>query len=134
MEAPNRDFVGLVKKVRVQLPFKPYSPSQTAEAVPSGSHLGPCHPDIECLTFDIERNVRYRRLQYQMPIRYRRFAPSISYVDIEGIRYRRSHYSILMVTNLRYQRSWIGLSISKFHIFDIEHKSFDIACRYRIRY
>ncbi len=60
---------------------------------------------------------------------------SISKVfDIEG----PGHYSISTrkVTNLqvRYQRSWIGLSISKFHIFDIEHKSFDIACRYRIRY
>jgi hypothetical protein len=34
-----------------------------------------------------------------MPIRYRRFAPSISYVDIEGIRYRRSHFSISKVTS-----------------------------------
>jgi hypothetical protein len=70
--------------------------------------------------------------------RYRRFASSISYVDIEGIRYRRSHYSssISKVTNLRYRRSWIGLSISKFHIFDIKHRSFkfDITCRYCIRY
>ena len=53
---------------------------------------------------------------------------------IEGIRYRRSHYSISKVTNLPYRRSWIGLSISKFHISDIEHRTFDIACRYRIRY
>jgi hypothetical protein len=71
-----------------------------------------------------------------MPIRFRHFLPSISYIDIEGVRYRRSHhdYSILKVTNLPHRRSRIGLSISKFHLFDIEHISFDIVCRYRIRY
>ena len=29
-------------------------------------HLDPCHPDIECRTFDIERNNRYRRLRYRV--------------------------------------------------------------------
>jgi hypothetical protein len=61
-------------------------------------HLDPCHPDIECQTFNIERNIRYRRLRYRMHLRYRHFAPSISYV--EGVRYRRSHSSISKMTNL----------------------------------
>ncbi len=102
--------------------------------------MDPCHPDIECRTFDIERDIRYQRLRYRMPIRYRRFAPSISYVDIwvelEGVRFRRNHYviSTRKVTNLRYRRSWIVISISMFHLFDNEHRTFDIVCWYRIRY
>jgi hypothetical protein len=43
--------------------------------------------DIEC-SFDIDV--------------LQKFAPSISYVDIEGVRYQRSHYSISKVTNIRY--------------------------------
>ncbi len=97
-------------------------------------HLDPWHPDIVCRTFDIERNIRYRRLLYRMLIRYRRFLHSISYIDIECVRYQRSHYSISKVTYHRYQRLWKGLSISKFRFFDIEHKSFDIVLWYRIRY
>jgi hypothetical protein len=31
-------------------------------------HLDSCHPDIECRTFDIESNLRYRRPRYRMPI------------------------------------------------------------------
>ncbi len=69
-----------------------------------------------------------------MPIRYRRFAPSISYVDIKSVRYRRSHCSISKVTNFRYRRSSTGMSISRFHAFDIERTLFDIAYWYRIRY
>ncbi len=93
----------------------------------------PCHPDIECRTFDIERHIRYRRLQHRMRIRYRRFAPSnllasISYVDIEGVRHRRSNDPISKGTNLWHWRSWIGLSIPRFHVFNIEYTSFDIAC------
>ncbi len=55
-------------------------------------HLDPWHPDIECqtLTFDIECNIRYRRFQYRMLNRYRRFLHSISYIDVEGVRYSRS--------------------------------------------
>ncbi len=78
-------------------------------------HLDPCQPDLEFRTFDIERHIRYRRLRYQMLIRYRRSAPSISYVDIEGVRCRRSNHSISKVPNLRYRRSWTRKSISRFH-------------------
>jgi hypothetical protein len=60
-------------------------------------HLDPCHPDIECRTFDIKRHVRYRRVRYRMCIRYRRFAPSMSYFDIKGSRYRRSNNLISKV-------------------------------------
>jgi hypothetical protein len=90
----------------------------------SAVHLEPWHPDIECRKIDIDCNIRYRRLRYRMLIRsYRRFLHSISYVDIEGIRYRRSHYSISKLKNRRYRRSRTGLSISKFRLFDIEHTS-----------
>ncbi len=47
---------------------------------------------------------------------------------------RRYHYAISKVTNLRYRRTWILLSISMFHLLDIEHRTFDIVCWYRIRY
>ena len=67
-------------------------------------------------------------------------APSISYFDIEGVRYRRSHFSMSKVTkgqidievryrpqSLRY-RIMISYTISKaFFTFDIEYKSFDIV-------
>jgi hypothetical protein len=59
---------------------------------------GPWHPDIECRTFDIERNIRYRRLRHRMLIDiddfFIRYRISISNVfDIEGhiSRYQRSH-------------------------------------------
>jgi hypothetical protein len=60
------------------------------------------------------------RLRYRVLIRYRRFSRSISYIDIECIRYRRSHYSISKLTYRRYRRSRTGLSISNFRLFDIE--------------
>ncbi len=116
------------------LPFNVIGAQPETSLVCLACHLDPCHRDIECRTFDIERTIRYRRLRYPMPIRYRRFAPSISYVDIEGVRYPMHHHAISKVTNLRYRRSLIVLSISMFHIFDIEHKLVDIVCRYRIRY
>jgi hypothetical protein len=90
-------------------------------------HLEPWHPDIECRTFDIERNIRYRRLRYRMLVRYRRFLHSISYIDIEGVRYRMSLYSISKLKNRRFRRSRTGLSISKFRLFDIEH-NYSISC------
>jgi hypothetical protein len=34
----------------------------------SGVHLDLWHPDIECRTHDIERNIRYRSLRYRMHI------------------------------------------------------------------
>jgi hypothetical protein len=90
-------------------------------------HLDPWHPDLECQTFDIERNIRYRRLRYRMLVRYRRFLHSISFIDIEGVRYRTSLYSISKLKNRRYRRSRTGLSISKFCLFDIEH-NYSISC------
>jgi hypothetical protein len=84
-----------------------------------------------------------------MLIRYRRFLHSISFIDIKGVRYRMSIYSISKVKNVdiegheqgcRYQsfvssipnimiryRALISYTISKaFFTFDIEYKSFDI--------
>jgi hypothetical protein len=49
-------------------------------------------------------------------------------IDIEGVLYRMSHYSISLVTFSRYQRSRKGLSILKFRFFNIEHITFDIVC------
>ncbi len=45
-----------------------------------------------------------------MLIRYRRFAPSTSYIDIKGARYRRPHCSISKVTNLHYRTSILWLN------------------------
>ncbi len=57
---------------------------QSISVSPVSIHLDhPWHPYIECQTFDIERNLRYRRLRYRMHVRYRRFLHSISYIDIE---------------------------------------------------
>jgi hypothetical protein len=105
-----------------------------------GKHLEPWHPDIECRTFDIEQNIRYRRLRFRMLVRYRRFLHWISYIDIEGVRYRMSLYSKLK--NRRYRRSRTGLSISKFRLFDIEHNDsiscsdivYDIEGLFHVRY
>ena len=69
-----------------------------------------------------------------MYIRYRRFAHSISYIDIEGVRYRRLQPSISYRLKLRYRRSIAGFPISKLNNFDIDTTHFDIVCRYRIRY
>jgi hypothetical protein len=93
------------------------------------THLDPCHP-VESRAFDIERHIRYWRLRYRMLIRYRRFAPSLSYFDIEGIRYRRSHCAISKFNNLRCRMSITGSLISRFHDFDIDSTHFDIACYY----
>ncbi len=60
-------------------------------------HLDPCYLDIECRTLDIERNIGYRRLRHRILSQYRRFAPSISYVDIEDVRYRRPNNPISKV-------------------------------------
>jgi hypothetical protein len=97
-------------------------------------HLDPWHPDIECRTFDIEGHVRYRILRYRMHIRYRRFPHSISYIDIEGVQYRRLQPSISYSLKLRYRRSIAGYPISRFNNFDIDTSRIDIVCRYRIRY
>ncbi len=95
-------------------------PLALVTVTPSRSHLDPWHPDIECRTHDIERNIRYRRLRYRMlididdfHIRYRLSISNV--VDIEG------HIS-------RYRRSRKDQSISKFRIFRYRPKQF----RYRI--
>jgi hypothetical protein len=75
------------------------------------SHLGPWHPDIECRTIDIERNIRYRRLRYRMHIDIDDFFDSISCIDIECVRYRSSHFSISKVT-----KGQIDIEVSYFSI------------------
>jgi hypothetical protein len=85
-----------------------------------------------------------------MLVRYRRFATSISYVDIKGIRYLRSHHSILKVMNrvadievscLRYRTNTIRYlmlilyTISKvFLIIDIYIEGHVIHIKFNIVY
>jgi hypothetical protein len=68
-----------------------------------------------------------------MLIRYRRFAPSISYTDyllndIKGVRYRRLHCSISEVNNLQYRISITGSAISRFH----DYRCWTNTLRYRM--
>ncbi len=128
--------------------------------VPGRHAIGDCFPagGIWILATPISSVGPYRRLRYRMPIRYRRFAPSISYVDSEGVRYRRSYCSISKMTKpsmskvmnrdvgievscLRYRtniiryRILILYTISKvFLTFDIEGYVIKYRGRYRKRY
>jgi hypothetical protein len=90
---------------------------------------------IECRTFDIERhgNIRYRRFRYRVLIRYRRFlhSNSILYIDIEGVRYRRSHYSISKIRS-QTARSILVSKVTN-RTVDIELSSFRYR-KYIIRY
>jgi hypothetical protein len=105
------------------------------------------HPDIECRTFDIDQNIRYRILRYRMLIDidvfFNRYRISISEVfDIEGhipsISKVTKGQIDIEVSNFRYRlkilryRIMISYTISKaFLTFDIEGH---YRGRYRIQY